>query len=100
MNRIRILTRNFERAHTIWGINHRVSILLKDNTSQDTQFFLVFNKKDCFRTLKGPDRWRDRGCPVDRISDSRQINLEDSSLAKFAIDPYIAPTLLDDSIDG
>src|SRR6266567_6613544 len=99
MNRIRMLARNFERAHSIWGINYHVSILLKENASQDAQFFLVFNKKDGFRPLQGPGRCRDQGRPVDGFGDLWQINLENSSLAKFAIDPYMAATLFDDSID-
>src|SRR5438477_6010210 len=84
------------------GFEHVIALILQCETRQAAELGFVLHNQNSFVSLPGFRRCNHRlsreRC-YGRV-DARQINLECRSLARLAVDPNGAFTLLNDSIDG
>src|SRR5579883_184301 len=101
MNRSRIRTGNRDRCGSIGGFENCIALFLQILPCQTAQIQFVFDHENrlvsnfyCGRfVLLNVNGFT-------RRADAREIDLEGSSLAAFAIHPDIPSTLLDDSVHG
>jgi hypothetical protein len=84
----------------IAGNDDVVAMSREDGLDQVADSFFVLDEQNRFRATMLLKRRRLRNSALDGLFDAGKVDLEGAAFSRFTVDPDVAATLLDDSVDG